>query len=209
MVMAKSMVMAMSAATLAACACLAAAWPREAAAQARRFEDWEVVCAGGADASAQDCQATQRLAAPDGAGGEKVVFAASVVRAAKTPQETAKAPQETAKAPPGAKTSRQAAPSLVMILSAPLGGYLVPGVELKLDGRATARLLFETCNAAGCHGGFVLTPAYRRAFERAKAMQARLWVGKAKPVDVTISLKGFGPALNALEAGPAPKQDAR
>ena len=86
-----------------------------------------------------------------------------------------------------------------MILSAPLGGYLVPGMELHIDKRRPVRVLFETCNTGGCHGGFALTGAIRDALMNASRMQVRLWTSKSKPVDVAISLNGFGAAVKALE----------
>jgi invasion protein IalB len=141
---------------------------------ARRFDDWEVVCDPTPRPDA--CKAVQRLAAPGDASGSRVVFAASALRAAKGGE-------------------------LVMVLSAPLGGYLIPGMAMKVDGRPLARLLFETCEAGGCHGGFVLTPGFRRALERGKALQVRLWTTKTQPADVVVSLKGLGPALAALQAG--------
>lgn len=141
---------------------------------ARRFDDWEIVCAPAQ--KADSCKAVQRLAAPGDNGSSRIVFAASVVRAAKDGQ-------------------------MVMVLSAPLGGYLTPGMAMKVDGRPLAKLLFETCETGGCHGGFVLTHGFRRTLERGKTLQVRLWTAKAKSADVSISLKGFGPALAALQVG--------
>lgn len=148
------------------------AQPSPGASTPRRFDDWEVVCAPAQ--KAETCKAVQRLAAPGEGGASRVVFAASVVRAAKGGQ-------------------------MVMVLSTPLGGYLTPGMAMKVDGRPLAKLLFETCEAGGCHGGFVLTPSFRRTLERGKTLQVRLWTAKSKSADVAISLKGFGPALAALQ----------
>jgi Invasion associated locus B (IalB) protein len=84
------------------------------------------------------------------------------------------------------------------IISTPLGGYLAPGMELRIDKGRPARLLYETCNQAGCHGGFALTGRMREALFNGKRLQVRLWTAKEKPVDVEVSLNGLAPAAKAL-----------
>jgi invasion protein IalB len=116
-----------------------------------RFDDWELICqrgrpaapatlgdaaaSGGASKAAAPtqresggCRVSQRLAVK---GSGETVFAVNIL-AAKQPDQQ------------------------VAIISTPLGGYLVPGMELRIDRAKAARVLYETCNAAGCHGGFAL-----------------------------------------------------
>jgi invasion protein IalB len=150
-----------------------------------RFDDWELICDAAppkADAPASAtpvptpaphaaCKVMQKLAAKD--TGE-TVFLVSVLPAAK----------------PG---------EFVTIISAPLGGYLVPGMELHIDKQKPVRVLFETCNSGGCHGGFALVGKIKDALSSGKQAQVRIWTTKSKPVDVNVSLNGFGRAVKALE----------
>jgi invasion protein IalB len=88
----------------------------------------------------------------------------------------------------------------VAIVSTPLGGYLAPGMLLTIDGGRPFKVLFETCNAAGCHGGFELAGRVAREFQQGKSLKVRLWTDKSKPADVGVSLSGFRTALAALKA---------
>ncbi|WP_404286386.1 invasion associated locus B family protein [Microvirga sp. RSM25] len=143
-----------------------------------RFADWEVACASSVQihqtsASPQpmvDCQVVQRLTAER---GDDIVFAVTIVRSA------------------------QSAP--VAIVSIPLGGYIVPGIELSVDGKKPYKLLIETCNAAGCHAGFSLSGRIDKELRSGKHANFRLWAAKDKPADATVSLKGLADALTRLE----------
>jgi invasion protein IalB len=97
----------------------------------RRFQDWELGCLDApSSATGTACRVSQRLAAP---GSTDPVFAATLLYN---------------------KTAGVNAP--VMVLSTPLGGYLAPGMELRIDKGPPLRVVYETCTAGGCHGGFVL-----------------------------------------------------
>jgi invasion protein IalB len=135
----------------------------------RRFSAWEIVCAPpGTDAPS--CRLTQRLVVKD---SNETVFLATVLPAEKKGQ-------------------------FVAILSAPLGGYVTPGMELRIDQGKPFRVLFETCNSAGCHGGFELGGRVLKEMQGGKTLVVRLWTAKNAPVDVKISLEGFGPAFTEL-----------
>lgn len=146
--------------------------------------DWELVCDPATEATTPSgesnrdakvvqphCKATQRQAVKD--TGE-TVFMASVLTAAQ----------------PGKQ---------VMIISTPLGGYLAPGMELLINKKRKVRLLYETCNAGGCHGGFALSGALRDELLVAKTLAVRLWTAKGKAVSVNISMNGFARAVKTLE----------
>jgi invasion protein IalB len=118
----------------------------------RRFADWELTCVKPAetnenstsgantvangvnekppasDVARSACRVSQRLAVK---GTSETVFMVSVLPAKQPGLEAA-------------------------IISTPLGGYLAPGMELKIDNGRPGRLLYETCNQADCHGGFAL-----------------------------------------------------
>lgn len=121
-------------------------------------------------ATPRDCKLVQRLAVKE--TGE-TVFMTTVLPAARKGQ-------------------------FVSILSAPPGGYLVPGMEMKIDNGQKYKVLFETCNAAGCHGGFEMGGTLLRQFQTGREATVRVWTTKAKSADVKISLSGFPKAFAAL-----------
>lgn len=86
----------------------------------------------------------------------------------------------------------------VGIVSVPLRGYLAPGIELRVDGGRAYRILYETCDPAGCHAGFPLEGAVLDAFRRGLDARFRVWTAQERPVDVGVSLRGFTRALEAL-----------
>jgi invasion protein IalB len=146
----------------------------------QRFGDWEVVCGAAADmakpgnaadrARASTCRAVQRLTVQE--SGD-TVFLLSVLSEGKG--------------------------ALVGIVSIPLGGYLVPGVELTIDRQKAYKLLIETCTATGCHAGFPLTGRVEKEMRSGQQATFRVWTTKNTPADLQVSLKGFSDALADLE----------
>lgn len=151
-----------------------------------RHGDWELICrspAVRADAGASDketsvmsgggpCRISQRLAVK--ASGE-TVFLVNVLAAKQSGQQ-------------------------VVVISTPLGGYLVPGLELRIDNGRPVRVLYETCNSSGCHGGFAMSGAIRAGLLGGKQLKVRIWTTKSEPVDVGVSLNGFAAAVKAMTA---------
>lgn len=87
---------------------------------------------------------------------------------------------------------------LVGIASIPLGGYIAPGIELRIDGKKAYKLLVETCNASGCHSGFPISQALQKELSSGKQATFRIWTTKAKPTDIRVSLAGMSRAFAAL-----------
>lgn len=169
-------------------ACLLAMLPISGMAQSspevRRFGDWDVLCAnpGGtgaektsstANASAAGCRAVQRLTMN---GTDSTVFALTVLSGEKS--------------------------GLVAIASIPTGGYLVPGIEVTVDGKKPYKLLIETCTASGCHAGFPLAGQVSKDLRTGKRASFRIWSSKSQSSDVKVSLTGFDDALTYLERRP-------
>jgi Invasion associated locus B (IalB) protein len=102
------------------------------------------------------------------------------------------AQQPPAASPVPSSSSRDVVPP------SPLGGYLVPGMELRIEGAKPERVLYETCNAAGCHGGFALSGRIRDLILSAKHTKVRVWTTKDTPIDVDVSLAGFRQAVEAM-----------
>ncbi len=146
---------------------------------AKRFDAWEVSCpATGNPTEAAtpspdrqtSCRLSQRLAANDTG---QTVFALTIVKGTKKDD-------------------------LVGIVSIPLGGYIAPGIEMRVDGKKTYKLLVETCNTSGCHAGFPIPLALQKEWGRAKELSFRIWTAKAKPADIGVTLTGFDDGLKNL-----------
>jgi invasion protein IalB len=164
-----------------------------------RFADWELTCVEPAEANKDSESGANASAKSDNERANEKAPASDVARSAcRVSQRLAvKGTSETVfmvSVLPAKQPGLEAA-----IISTPLGGYLAPGMELKIDKGRPARLLYETCNQAGCHGGFALTGRMREALFKGKRLQVRLWTAKEKPVDVEVSLDGLAPAVKALE----------
>jgi invasion protein IalB len=138
-----------------------------------RFEDWELICGRSTSVGSPSCRISQQLAQKE---KDQTLFALTV-------------------SPSGPNQS------LVGIASIPLGGYLVPGIELRVDNRKAYRLLVETCTSAGCHAGFPLEGRVLKELQSGQKARFRIWTDKTKPVDLDVSLNGFGKALAALREG--------
>jgi invasion protein IalB len=151
--------------------------------EVRRFGNWEVVCepslkddalqVSPATRGAKTCKTVQRLVVK---GADETVFAVSVLPSEKT--------------------------GSVAIVSVPLGGYLVPGIEFSVDGKKPYKLLIETCTAAGCHAGFPLTGQVSKDMRAGKSASFRVWSSKSHSSDVKVSLNGFADAMSYLERRP-------
>ncbi len=149
----------------------------------RRVGDWEILCdesmspqgglSGAPLKTASRCKAVQRLTVEE---TDETVFVITVL--------------------PGEKAEP------VAIVSVPLGGYLVPGVEFTVDGRKPYKLLIETCTAAGCHAGFPLSGRVDKDMRAGKVASFRIWSAKSKSADVHVSLNGFADAMAQLERRP-------
>ena len=86
----------------------------------------------------------------------------------------------------------------VMILSAPLGVALQPGIEMKIDEGTARRIPFSVCTNKGCQAGMKLDEA--ALSELRKGNQAEMVFGDLQRhgVKVPVSLKGLTKALEAL-----------
>ena len=89
------------------------------------------------------------------------------------------------------------------VLSAPLGVYLVPGVEIRVDDRRPFKVLYEICDGAACHAGFRLSGEVLAAFRQGLEAKVRVWVSRDQAAEFTLSLRGFSKGYVALLDGPA------
>ncbi|MEN3931767.1 invasion associated locus B family protein [Microvirga sp. W0021] len=135
-----------------------------------RFDDWELSCNPQPATQQSGCRISQQLAIQESG---KTVFAVTIL--------------------PGEKKNE-----LVGVVSIPLGGYIAPGIELRIDNKNAYKILVETCNTSGCHAGFTVSPKLQRELMAGKKAQFRIWTTKAQPTDVTVSLTGIKKAIEAL-----------
>ena len=85
------------------------------------------------------------------------------------------------------------------IVSIPLGGYLVPGIEITIDKRQTFKLLVETCNSSGCHAGFPIQGRVLQALRKGHEASIRIWTTKNKPVVTDLHIDRFEDVISLLK----------
>lgn len=77
------------------------------------------------------------------------------------------------------------------VMTVPVGVYLAPGIELRVDNRAPFKVLYEVCDQTGCHAGFALHGAVLGAFRKGLDARVRVWTAKERAVEFPVSLSGF------------------
>lgn len=93
---------------------------------------------------------------------------------------------------------RQQGDKTGIIIIAPLGVALIPGLQLVLDGGKPITLPYERCSARGCDASAVLDRAAVEKFERGKVLTVRYTIADAKAANIPIRLKGLTKALKSL-----------
>jgi invasion protein IalB len=94
-------------------------------------------------------------------------------------------------------------PDPVALFVLPLGISLPPGVELEVEGIAPVHFPVERCEPSGCGGGLRLDASLLGALERVESARVRFRDSSRQPVELTLSLRGFQPAIEALRASTA------
>ncbi|WP_224825202.1 invasion associated locus B family protein [Cognatishimia sp. MH4019] len=90
------------------------------------------------------------------------------------------------------------------VITAPVGIYLIPGVQLRVDQRRPFKALYEVCDQTGCHAGFKVSGALLKAFQQGLNLRLRVWTEDAKGTEFNFSLRGFSAAYQALLESRAP-----
>ena len=80
------------------------------------------------------------------------------------------------------------------VVTVPMGVYLAPGIELRVDRRRPFKVLYEVCDRAGCHAGFKLSGPVLNAFRRGLDARVRVWTANTEAVEFPVSLRGFSAA---------------
>lgn len=129
------------------------------------FTDWRVLCQSVEEATT-DCQMLQ--SASTSADGP-AVFLLSV------------------------STGRDTGANYAVV-TVPVGVYLTPGIEIRVDQHRPFKVLYEICDRAGCHAGFKLSGSVLNAFRQGVDAKVRVWTAKTQAVEFPVSLRGFSAA---------------
>ncbi|SOB98692.1 invasion associated locus B family protein [Rhodobacter maris] len=90
-------------------------------------------------------------------------------------------------------------------ITTPLETLLTRGVGLQIDSQKPLALPFNVCTQGGCFANVLLKPADLDLFKKGNKIAMTVVAAAAadKPVELTISLKGFTAAFDALAVKPA------
>ncbi|MCG5243646.1 invasion associated locus B family protein [Azospirillum doebereinerae] len=86
-----------------------------------------------------------------------------------------------------------------MIMTAPLGVMLAPGLAMSIDSAKPVTLPFENCQAGGCRMVADLDQSSLDQFRRGDKMTVRFVTADRQAVDIPVPLKGFDAALKQLK----------
>lgn len=86
----------------------------------------------------------------------------------------------------------------VLSLVAPLGVWLRPGLQVKVDGGEATRIAFETCSRAGCVAHMQLSAGLVNALKRGSNAAITMQDIRRQKADVPVSLSGFTKSYDAL-----------
>lgn len=85
-----------------------------------------------------------------------------------------------------------------IIVVAPLGVALTPGLQLILDSGRPITLPYERCSTEGCEASAVLDLKAVKEFESGTTLTVRCTVADNKTAGIPIQLKGLAAALKSL-----------
>ena len=86
----------------------------------------------------------------------------------------------------------------LLLLSAPLGTYLPPGITIEVDDTGAYRAIVAYCNHDGCHAYYRMTPALYRLFRQGRWLNVSFLDGTRRTNRFQVSLKGFSAAIDSL-----------
>lgn len=89
------------------------------------------------------------------------------------------------------------------IMTVPVGVYLAPGIEIHVDQRRPFKVLYEVCDASGCHAGFKLAGPVLTALRQGIGAKMHVWTAKTQAVAFPVSLRGFSAAYTYFQTGGA------
>ncbi len=88
----------------------------------------------------------------------------------------------------------------VMVISLPLGIFLPPGAQLRVDeSEQVGRVPINNCFPAGCQAGAELDSDFVERLSKGNVLQITFGAPSGQAVTAEISLKGFTAGLNSLK----------
>lgn len=87
-----------------------------------------------------------------------------------------------------------------LIMTAPLGVQLIPGLVMAIDGGKPVTLPFESCHAGGCRMIVDLDEQSLDQIRRGTSMVVRFVAADSKALDIPVPLKGLAAALKQLQS---------
>ncbi len=87
----------------------------------------------------------------------------------------------------------------VALITLPLGIALPPGASLTLDDGQPIRFPIERCEPNGCRAGLKLEKDLLDRLTKANKVQISFHDGAHRPVNIPLSMKGFGDAFQTLK----------
>jgi len=136
------------------------------------FGDWSRECGMPPGATQKLCQLTQWVKNPN--GGERIVGAVIIK----------------------AQGQQQAAAVLRFIV--PLGIWLRPGIDFNIDGKSSAKLSYEFCNAKGCIAQMPLSAGQVAALKRGANANISIRSIRRQKLDLKVSLRGFTAGYDSM-----------
>jgi invasion protein IalB len=86
----------------------------------------------------------------------------------------------------------------IALLSLPLGISLPPGVSIEVDPAHSLRFPVERCEPTGCRAGLKLPEDFVAELTKATTATVRFHDAQRQPIEVQVSLSGFGEGLASL-----------
>lgn len=86
------------------------------------------------------------------------------------------------------------------VLTVPLGVYMAPGIEIRVDQRRPFKVLYEICDQNACYAGFRLSGAALTALRQGLDAKVRVWTAKTEAVEFPVSLRGFSAAYQHYQS---------
>ena len=81
----------------------------------------------------------------------------------------------------------------------PLGVWLPPGLQLRVDDGKAGRVPFEACDPSGCHAGVELDDEFIAMMKKGNELNVTFGGRNRKGITVPVSLQGFTAALDSLK----------
>lgn len=88
-------------------------------------------------------------------------------------------------------------PALIVIL--PLGTFLAPGLEIRLNNGAAIKGAFEFCTNSGCQATIALAPDELDRLASASKAEVVVFDGGRAQVSIPVSVEGLAPGIQSLQ----------